>query len=70
MAKIDVNKLKALSKEEKIALYDKIQLKRKLDAKKRPPFTPHPQQLKVLLSDKAIRLVISGNGARQEYAGS
>lgn len=62
MSKIDTAKLSALTKEQKLALYDKIQLKKQLDKEKRDAFNPHLGQLPVMLSEKVIRVVTAGNG--------
>lgn len=61
MKKIDPEKIGDLSKEEKLKLYDLIQAKKKAALKTRAAFTPHPGQLKVLLSEKPIRLVTAAN---------
>lgn len=61
MKKIDPNKLSQLSKEEKLKLYDKIQLKKNLDKKKRNKYVPTKTQLEVLKCDKYIRLVTAAN---------
>ena len=59
---IDIEKLKSLSKAEKLALYDKLVLKKEIDKNKRDAFKPHEGQLPVLLSTKRIRVVTAGNG--------
>jgi len=61
MKKIDPKKIENLSKEEKLKLYDLIQAKKKAALKTRATFIPHPGQLKVLLSEKPIRLVTAAN---------
>lgn len=61
MKKMDPKKLETLSKEEKLKLYDLIQAKKKAALKTRAAFIPHPGQLKVLLSEKPIRLVTAAN---------
>lgn len=62
MAKINIPKLEGMTKEEKLALYDRLQLKKKLDKRTRARFMPHKGQLPVCKSDKYIRLVTAGNG--------
>lgn len=62
MSKINVNKLKSLTKEQKLALYDKLQKKKELQKQQRDVFKPHDGQLPVLLSKKPIRVVTAGNG--------
>jgi len=66
---IDPNKLASLSKEEKLRLYDQLQLKKKLDLKKRNKFEPNSAQLPVLLSKKYIRLFAGGNGSGKTTLG-
>lgn len=60
--KISIEKLSALSREEKLALYDTIQKKKHLEKKKRDIFKPHAGQLPVLECKKPIIVVTAGNG--------
>lgn len=60
--KIDANKLAALSKEQKLELYDKLQAKKKLVKQRRQAFIPHEGQLPVVKCNKSIRVVTAGNG--------
>lgn len=62
MKKIDTEKLSKFSKEKKLRLYDKLQLKKQLAKANRSLFVPHAGQLPVLTSEKYIRLVTAGNG--------
>lgn len=62
MSKISTKKLEALTKEQKLALYDAIQKKKELDRNKRDVFKPHEGQLPALLSQKRIKVVTAGNG--------
>lgn len=62
MAKIDINKLKSLTKEEKLALYDKIQKKKEYKRNNRAAFKPNDAQLPVTLDDHKIRFFAGGNG--------
>jgi len=67
--KLDPNKLASLSKEEKIKLYDRIQLKKRLALKKRDKFIPNTAQLPVLKSKAYIRLFAGGNGSGKSTLG-
>lgn len=69
MKKLDPNKLASLSKEEKIKLYDRIQLKKRLALKKRDKFIPNTAQLPVLKSKAYIRLFAGGNGSGKSTLG-
>lgn len=62
MKKIDINKLKSLTKEEKLALYDKIQKKKEYKRNNRAAFKPNDAQLPVTLDDHKIRFFAGGNG--------
>lgn len=55
-------KLKSLTKEQKLALYDAIQLKKELVKQRREAFKPHAGQLPIITSDAKIRMVTAGNG--------
>ena len=59
---IDINKVKAMSREDKLKLYDLIQKKKEIQKEKRDAFTPHPGQKAVAVSDAVIRFVSAGNG--------
>ncbi len=54
--------IKALSKSDKLALYDAIQEKKKRIKVSHASYIPNPLQLKVHSSQKRIRLVTSANG--------
>lgn len=55
--------LKSMSREEKEALLQAIQERKRREKSKKPPFVPNEGQLSVLQSDKLIRVVTSGNGS-------
>lgn len=62
MSKVSVNKLKAMSKADKLKLYDLIQKKKETVKRSRDTFKPHEGQLPILKSDKPLRVVTAGNG--------
>lgn len=70
VSKVDSKKLEKLSKEEKLRLYDVIQAKKQAQKKKLNAYTPTPGQLKVLKSEKPIRLVTAGNGWGKSRTGA
>lgn len=62
MAKVSIDKVKSMSKEEKLKLYDLIQKKKELAKRNRDKFKPHEGQLEVLMCDAKIRVVTAANG--------
>ena len=61
-SKIDTAKLAALSKEEKLKLWDLIQKKKELQKERREAFKPNSAQLPVVMDDHKIRFFAGGNG--------
>lgn len=59
---MDINKLKSLSKKQKLDLIDAIEAKKKLQLAKGAQYSPNAGQIKVHSSDKKIRIVTAGNG--------
>ena len=67
--KVDKEKLKAMSREDKLRLYDLIQKKKEIQKEQRDIFTPHPGQMEVAKSKATIRFVSAGNGwGKTSYA--
>lgn len=62
-SKIDPAKLAAMSKEDKLKLYDLIQKKKELAKEKREGFKPNSAQLPVVMDEHRIRFFAGGNGS-------
>jgi hypothetical protein len=62
-SKISTEKLAAMSKEDKLKLYDLIQKKKEFQKNKRESFRPNTAQLPVVKSSKKIRFFAGGNGS-------
>jgi hypothetical protein len=67
--KLTAEKLKGLSKAEKLALLDALDEKKRRDSEKRDTYAPNPGQLPVHQCDKKIRAVFSGNGGGKTALG-
>lgn len=63
MSKVDIKKLSAMTKEQKLALYDTIQKKKESQKNKRDLFIPNEAQLPVSQSEAKIRFFAGGNGS-------
>jgi hypothetical protein len=60
--KINKEKLAAMSKEEKLALHDAIQEKKRRDRIRKPQFVPFDSQLKIIKSQALEKYLFCGNG--------
>ena len=60
--KLTKEQLARLSRDDKLRLIAAVEEKRKREAERRPPLTPHPGQLRVILSDALERYLFPGNG--------
>ncbi len=60
--RVDIKKIEAMSKEEKLRLYDLIQQKKEIEKTKRNVFIPHEGQMPIALSKAKVRFVSAANG--------
>ena len=62
-SRIDTAKLSAMSKDDKLKLWDLIQKKKELQKEKREAFKPNSAQLPVVMDEHKIRFFAGGNGS-------
>lgn len=66
---MDASKLKALSKKDKLAILDALEVKAERERDRKDNYVPNAGQLPVHISTKRTRVVFSGNGAGKSCMG-